>query len=203
MRWVLPGVAGATFMLCFASFAVVLTLGGGPWATTIDVAIYQALRLEFDIARAVTLAGVQLTACLLLSAVLQDQVLWRAAGRSASVALLAGALSLALGLSLLHGARVLRAQHGRVGLAGAMELLGLLPLITLPLMLATGLFMLLRPYVDVLAVGLYLTIVVNALMGLPFVLSIVAPAMRRADRESSRLCLDLGIRGWDRFRLVD
>ena len=84
-----------------------------------------------------------------------------------------------------------------------MELLGLLLLITPPLMLATGLFTLLRLYVDVLAVGLYLTIAVNALMGLPFVLRIVAPAMRRADRETSRLCLDLGIRGWDRFRLVD
>ncbi len=49
---VLPGVAGAIFMLCFTSFAAVLTLGGGPRATTIEVAIYQALRLEFDIARA-------------------------------------------------------------------------------------------------------------------------------------------------------
>ena len=266
IRRVLPGVAGAIFMLCFTSFAVVLTLGGGPWATTIEVAIYQALRLEFDIARAVTLAGVQLTACVLLSAVflclarggggilaterrafarpdtdhpmtrsvdaaalllalgvvvaplaavliagvngasvavLQDQVLWRAAGRSLSVALLAGALSLALGLGLLHGARMVRAEHGRVGLAGAMELVGLLPLITPPLMLAAGLFLLLRPYADVLAVGLYLTIAVNALMGLPFVLRIVAPAMRRADEETSRLCLDLGIRGWNRFRLVD
>jgi thiamine transport system permease protein len=48
------------FMLCIASFTVVLTLGGGPAATTVEVAIYQALRFDFDPARAVTLALVQL-----------------------------------------------------------------------------------------------------------------------------------------------
>lgn len=84
-----------------------------------------------------------------------------------------------------------------------MEHMGLLPLIMPPLMLASGLFLLLRPFADVLAVGLYLTIAVNALMGLPFVLRILAPAMKRAEEETSRLCLDLGVAGWDRFRLVD
>ena len=59
LRGVLPAVAGLVFMLCFISFAVVLTLGGGPKATTIEVAIYQALRFDFDIARAVALALLQ------------------------------------------------------------------------------------------------------------------------------------------------
>jgi thiamine transport system permease protein len=63
MRAVLPGVAGLVFMLCFTSFAVVLTLGGGPKATTLEVAVYQALRFEFDLGRAVTLALVQLLLC--------------------------------------------------------------------------------------------------------------------------------------------
>src|SRR3546814_13702057 len=36
LRSVLPGVAGLVFMLCFTSFAVVLTLGGGPKATTLE-----------------------------------------------------------------------------------------------------------------------------------------------------------------------
>jgi thiamine transport system permease protein len=266
IRRVMPGAAGAIFMLCFTSFAVVLTLGGGPWATTIEVAIFQALRLDFDIARAVTLAGVQLAICILLSAgfvyllrdeattaaterrpyprcdtdcsatrlidaaalaiaiaiviaplgavlfagingasetVLSDQALWWAAGRSVAVALLAGGISLALGLGLLHGGRVLRAGGGAGRRAMVMEHMGLLPLIMPPLMLASGLFLLLRPFADVLAVGLYLTIAVNALMGLPFVLRILAPAMKRAEEETSRLCLDLGVAGWDRFRLVD
>lgn len=36
-------VAALIFMLCFASFATVLSLGGGPKATTIELAIYRAL----------------------------------------------------------------------------------------------------------------------------------------------------------------
>lgn len=55
LRASLPGVAGLVFMLCVTSFTIVLTLGGGPAATTLEVAIYQALRFDFDPARAVAL----------------------------------------------------------------------------------------------------------------------------------------------------
>ena len=67
IRRVLPGVAGLIFMLCATSFTIVLTLGGGPAATTIEVAIYQALRFDFDPQRAVLLAFLQIavTAALL------------------------------------------------------------------------------------------------------------------------------------------
>ena len=51
MRAALPGVAGLIFMLCMTSFTIVLTLGGGPAATTLEVAIYQSLRFDFDPAR--------------------------------------------------------------------------------------------------------------------------------------------------------
>src|SRR3546814_6139907 len=63
LRSVLPGVAGLVFMLCFTCLAVVRTLGGGPKATTLEVAVYQALRFDFDLGRAVTLALVQLLQC--------------------------------------------------------------------------------------------------------------------------------------------
>ncbi|MCH9020041.1 MAG: ABC transporter permease subunit, partial [Proteobacteria bacterium] len=63
LRHAIPGVAGLVFMLCFTSFTVVLTLGGGPSATIIEVAIYQALRLDFDVTRAVMLALVQIVLC--------------------------------------------------------------------------------------------------------------------------------------------
>ncbi len=69
LRAGLPGIAGLIFMLCIASFTVVLTLGGGPAATTIEVAIYQALRFDFDPGRAVVLALVQLGVTALLIAV--------------------------------------------------------------------------------------------------------------------------------------
>ncbi|WP_084438345.1 thiamine/thiamine pyrophosphate ABC transporter permease [Shinella sp. HZN7] len=60
IRRVLPGIAGLVFMLCTTSFTIVLTLGGGPAATTIEVAIYQALRFDFDPQRAVLLAFLQI-----------------------------------------------------------------------------------------------------------------------------------------------
>lgn len=50
-------------MLCFASFATVLSLGGGPQATTIELAIYQALSYDFDPDRAALLALIQMICC--------------------------------------------------------------------------------------------------------------------------------------------
>lgn len=44
----IPPVAALIFMLCFASFATVLSLGGGPQATTIELAIFQALSYDYD-----------------------------------------------------------------------------------------------------------------------------------------------------------
>jgi thiamine transport system permease protein len=60
VREVLPGAAVLVFMLCAGSFTVVLVLGGGPGATTLEVAIYQSLRFDFAPARAVVLAVLQL-----------------------------------------------------------------------------------------------------------------------------------------------
>ena len=65
----LPGMIGLIFMLCVTSFTTVLTLGGGPRATTLEVAIYQSLHFDFDPARAValTLAQLALTLFILLA----------------------------------------------------------------------------------------------------------------------------------------
>lgn len=59
LRASLAGVAALVFMLCITSFTIVLLLGGGPRATTLEVAIYQALRFDFDPARAVALVALQ------------------------------------------------------------------------------------------------------------------------------------------------
>ncbi len=61
LRAAIPGIAALVFMLCATSFTIVLTLGGGPRATTLEVAIYQALRFDFDPARAVVLTALQVT----------------------------------------------------------------------------------------------------------------------------------------------
>lgn len=62
----LPGMIGLIFMLCVTSFTTVLTLGGGPRATTLEVAIYQSLHFDFDPARAVALTSAQLALTLMI-----------------------------------------------------------------------------------------------------------------------------------------
>ncbi len=69
LRQSLPGAFTLVFLLCMTSFAVALALGGGPRATTLELAIYQALRFDFDLAHAAMLAGVQFGLCCLVAAV--------------------------------------------------------------------------------------------------------------------------------------
>ncbi|OCX65941.1 thiamine/thiamine pyrophosphate ABC transporter permease ThiP [Thioclava sp. SK-1] len=64
LRSTLPGAFLAIFLVCLTSFAVALTLGGGPRATTVELAIYQAFRFDFDLARAAALALVQVAICI-------------------------------------------------------------------------------------------------------------------------------------------
>lgn len=63
-----PALAVLVFLLCFTSFAIVLSLGGGPANATLEVAIYEAIRFDADFVRAAALAGLQLLICLALAA---------------------------------------------------------------------------------------------------------------------------------------
>ena len=63
LRAVVPGAFLVIFLICLTSFAVALTLGGGPRATTVELAIYQAIRFEFDLGRAALLACLQFALC--------------------------------------------------------------------------------------------------------------------------------------------
>lgn len=64
LRRALPQIAATIFMLCFTSFAIILTLGGGPRASTLEVAIFQAIRFDADLPRAGLLALIELMLCL-------------------------------------------------------------------------------------------------------------------------------------------
>lgn len=55
IRIQLLSISSLVFLLCFTSFAIVMTLGGGPGATTIELAIYQAIHYDFDLALGATL----------------------------------------------------------------------------------------------------------------------------------------------------
>jgi len=63
LRALVPGIFATIFLICLTSFAVALTLGGGPKATTLELGIYQAFRFDFDLGRAAALASVQLALC--------------------------------------------------------------------------------------------------------------------------------------------
>ena len=60
-----PGAFALVFLVCVTSFAVALALGGGPRATTLELAIYEATAYEFDLGRAALLAGLQFAICAL------------------------------------------------------------------------------------------------------------------------------------------
>jgi thiamine transport system permease protein len=65
----LPALCSTVFLLCFTSFAIVLTLGGSSKYNTLEVAIYEAIKLDFDLPHAVILALMQLAVCALLVSV--------------------------------------------------------------------------------------------------------------------------------------
>ena len=250
LREVLPGVAVVILVICLTSFAIVLTLGGGPAATTIELAIYQAVRFDFDLARAAGLAGVQVLICalaaglawlvvapagfgagldrpltldapggwrraadaaaLLLATVfllapllgvalrglpgLADlpQTVLPAAGRSVLVALTSALLTTAIALTLALAA----ARRP----APLIEAAATLPLATSGLVLGTGLFLIVQPFVPPMQVALPVTVLVNAALSLPFLYRILLPEARALQAGYGRLADSLSLTGWPRLR---
>jgi len=266
LRQSIPGLSALIFALCFTSFAIVMTLGGGPRATTIEVAIYQALRFDFDLNMAVTLAGIQLVLCTVLMVlstllardidstigfsgllkpvswrptnthrwlgiltislatafvllpllgllfatvntkfltVIKDSLTLLAIGNTLVTALVSAFLSVALALGLLFSARHLRIRmhHERAGVW--LQMAGNIILVLPPLVLGTGLFLLLQPFADVFSLALVLVIAINCLTALPFVVRMLEAPMMQASRQHDRLLMSLGIRSWHRWHIID
>jgi thiamine transport system permease protein len=265
IKGVLPQLSALVFALCFTSFAVVMTLGGGPKATTIEVAIFQAIRFDFDIAKAVYLSLLQMICCgfilwvglrlgkpidifvslettaknmrpdlrpilgivsdtvILLIAtllvllpllavviaginsawadVLLDLRLWGAFSNSLWVALSSALLSLLMASGLLLAQRHWRKRYAAAALT--VEWMGSVILVVPPLVLATGLFIGLSPHVNVFAINLYIVVLVNALMGLPYMLRVLSVAYLKISRDYDRLASSLGVQGWHRLRHVE
>jgi thiamine transport system permease protein len=251
-------VAGLVFMLCFASFAITLTLGGGPRWASLEAAIFQSLRYDFDLGRAAVLALVQLAisgglllalhrlvlpapvslgigrgtarpdaagqggilldaivillaalyvglpvvsvivsgATGSLGAVLASGATWQAAGMGLAVAFAAMLLA-------TFGALLMIAGSGQLARSGPFQFIASLPLAASPLALGAGLFVLLTRAGGTLEMGLGLVALINGLMGMPYVVRVVAPAFRDSAERHDRLCASLGIAGWNRWRLID
>lgn len=244
---VAPGALAVVFAICLTSFAVALTLGGGPRATTLELAIYQAFRFDFDLGRAAMLSGIQLmltvaAAFFALRVAAHsgfgsglDRAVRRWDGQSrivqatdaAWITLSAAFLLLPLAAIVTSGLPGLVKLPGEVltsaltsvavaaastvllllialpmaaavalGRNGAIEVAGLLGLAASPLVIGTGLFILIRPVADPFALALPLTALVNAVMALPFALRILVPRARDVVARYGRLALSLDMTGW-------
>ncbi len=252
LKRVVPGAAAVIFAICLSSFAVALTLGGGPRATTVELAIYQAFRFDFDLGRAALLSCFQIvlvgSAALVALAfsgrdsfgagldravqrwdgarplmrgldaawifcatvflvvpiglVLIDGLpavfdlpasVWRAAGVSLCVAIGSTVLMLCLALPI-----AVAAASGR----GWLEAVGLLGIAASPLVIGTGLFIVVFPIIDPFLLAFPVTAVVNAIMALPFALRVLVPPVRDAVQGYGRLSASLGVTGWSWVRLV-
>ena len=250
LRQVVPGAFALIFVICLTSFAVALTLGGGPRATTIELAIYQAFRFDFDLGRAAVLSLLQLAvagaAAVLALWILppialqtgRDRVVrrWDAPspwGDAFWIILAVGFLLLPLlsiALSGLIGLfympfSVLTATWTTVWVAcvstvvllvlalpmaawlaqakwGGAEALTLLGLVASPLMIGTGWFILIFPFVSPTAFALPVTALINAMMALPFAVRILLPPMRQVFNDYGRLSMGLGLRSLALWRFV-
>ncbi len=269
LRRVVPGIAGLVFMLCATSFTLVLVLGGGPAATTLEVAIYQSLRFDFDPPRAVSLAslqiavtGVILSAMALLpapeasgmtggrtprridgrtwiaratdtvvilaatlflilpllsvaAAGLKSNLLSLAASpaflaafwTSLKIALMAAVLALSLSLAIIAG-REAAADVRKPGplariFSATLTATSSLVLLVPPVVLGTGWFLALRPVGDVAVFAPALVAIINALMALPFVMRVLAPAVETHRVRTARLCTSLGLSGLSRLWRID
>ncbi len=257
LRAVVPGAFLVIFLISMTSFAVALTLGGGPRATTVELAIYQAFRFDFDLGHAALLAVVQFVLAGAAAALafwvavpaglgagldrrverwdsrgallrLQDGVVlglvgaflllpltmialggidafaelgasvYLAALRSVGVALAAAALCLILTLPM---ALMISGMQARGG-GRVVEAIGYVSIAASPLVIGTGLFILVFPVADPVALALPITALVNATTSLPFALRVLVPAVREVEASYGRLADALGMGGLSRLRLL-
>ncbi len=74
MMRALPQAFWLIFLYCSLSFTIVLTLGGEPRSTTLEVAIYQAVRYEFDLGLAMQLSALQALIGLIIIYILRRNI---------------------------------------------------------------------------------------------------------------------------------
>lgn len=245
LRRVVPGAFAVIFALCLSSFAIALVLGGGPRATTVELAIYQAFRFEFDLSKAAVLGCIQILlagsagllthrlgasmglghgataritphhatsyilkiqdflaiSCAALFLVLPllavigkglpalitlPPAVWNSALISLMIALSSTTIVLVLALAISISASTKR--------GGWTETSALLGIAASPLVIGTGLFLAIHPFSNPTQWVWPITILVNAIMALPFAVRSLAPAMRDILHQYGRLCAQLGLR---------
>jgi thiamine transport system permease protein len=117
---------------------------------------------------------------------------WQAALRSVWMALVSAALSTAAALVL---AQAVSRRASRL-----VELSAMLPLSASGLVLGTGLFLIIRPFTSPEDIALPVTIIVNALMALPFLFRLLLPEAQALHSSYDRLAQTMGLTGLSRLR---
>ncbi|HEV8076864.1 MAG TPA: ABC transporter permease subunit, partial [Marinobacter sp.] len=119
--------------------------------------------------------------------------LFQATVKSLAIAVPAGVLAVIATLAIVaagHFPKVKTVTHSA----------GYLPLIVPPLVLGTGLFLLLRPSLGATSQGILLVTLINAMMALPFILQLIRGPLASLDQPSRQQADQLGILGWYRWR---
>jgi thiamine transport system permease protein len=118
---------------------------------------------------------------------------WPALARSLAVAAVSTVLTM-LAAVILTGAVV----RGRF--AKPLELAAMLPLAASSLVLGTGLFLIVQPWIAAERLALPVTALVNTTLALPFVLRVLLPNWRSIEADYGRLATSMGLIGIARWR---
>ncbi|WP_150137125.1 thiamine/thiamine pyrophosphate ABC transporter permease [Candidatus Enterovibrio altilux] len=264
LRLQLFHATGLVFILCFTSFATVMALGGGPSATTIELAIYHAIRFDFDLQTGALLALWQLLLCgtfhlivqcatkpiaiqgkdiniilpprldsfgekmwnyfwigaavllvipplamIIISGVnssalsiLKQSAIWNATITSLMLATCSAISALSLGTTIILTSRSWRLL-GKSIRANGIEIIASLVLVVPGSVLSTGLFLMLRSYIDVFNSAFWLILTVNTMMALPYVVKILSQPAYQLAQQYHGLCCSLGLKGLNQLRLIE
>ena len=242
IRQIAPQAFGAIFVICLTSFAIVLTLGGGPRSTTIEVAIYQAIRFDLDFSKAAVL-GLSQFVLAGITVIIAVWILGNAPSLSGGldrsnnfleiskmafifdwliIIIIGLFLTLPLGMIFFKGLanfssldfEIWKAAFFSIIMALSStsiciivacalsykwgEVLGTLGIATSPLVIGAGLFLIIRKFDNPFEYAFLVTILVNAVMGLPFAIRIIRPAAEDIRRDYVKLSKSLSLTpiGW-------
>jgi len=134
--------------------------------------------------------------------VLSDQKLWIATAFSLFIGLSAAALSLVLAWFLLNASGEASYQN-KPFFAQSMLLAGSMIFVVPPLVIGTGLFIMLADYINVFEWAIFIVIFINGLMGLPFIIRTLGPEIRQNKMKYNKLCISLNLTRWQRFKIID
>lgn len=252
LRQTLPPAFLLISLFCLTSFSVVLILGGGPGQSTLELAIYSAIRHEFDLPRAAMLTvmqaciglvfgmfylglssnplsapsntriprlayppmGLRLVGDVLVLVFLGGFVLlplgalfwaglgeiarlpepvWQAALVSTGIALCAATVSVSIAFMVAD----FTARPGRFG--ALIFTLAMLSLTISPLVIGSGIFLMMIGRVSPFSYAVEVTILVNALIALPMNLAILRAPLAQSWAQHGRLIQALGLSGFSRL----